>query len=203
MTSTILAPFARWLAVALCAIVSLFGGGPTSAAAQTPIIDYKVLATGKTSTMEKELNEGAEAGFKFQSVMGGETAFGGNEVVVVMSRSGPTKARYAYKLLATAKTSTMQREMQEAADRGFHYRGQTVFETLLGGDEVVVILERDENAEPRPFEYRLFATSKTGTLQKELLETGAAGFEVLGLTVSSTAVGGRELVAITRRARPQ
>jgi hypothetical protein len=196
----------RWLPLAVCAIVSLGASRLTSAGAQgqaAPVIEYKVLATGKTSTMEKELNEAAEAGFRFQSVMGGDTAFGGNEVVVVMSRSGSTRARYAYKLLATSRTSTMQKEVQEAADRGFHYRGQTVFETLLGGDEVVVSLERDEDTGQLRFEYKLFATSKTGTLQKELLEAGAAGFELLGMTVSNTALGGKELVAITRRARPQ
>jgi hypothetical protein len=85
----------------------------------------------------------------------------------------------------------MQKELQEAADGGFHYRGQTVFETLLGGDEVVVILERDKDAEQLGFEYKLFATSKTGTLQRELLEAGGAGFEVVGMTVSTTALGGK------------
>src|SRR5262245_30198273 len=37
--------------------------------------EYKTLATSKTSTMEKEMNEAAQAGFVFMSVMGGETAF--------------------------------------------------------------------------------------------------------------------------------
>jgi len=174
-----------------------------SATAQTAVgtVEYRVLATGKTSTMEKELNAAAEAGFRFSAVMGGETAFGGNEVVVVMSKS-PLRGRYAYRLLATSRTSTMQRELQQAADAGYHYRGQTVFETLFGGDEVVVILERDEAAS-QSFAYKLFATSKTATLQKELLEAGAAGYEVIGMTVSKTAIGGTELVAIARKARPQ
>src|SRR5262245_39710686 len=108
----------RWLLVAVSAISFLGASRPANAGAQAqpaPGIEYKVLATGKTSTMEKELNEAAEAGFRFQAVMGGETAFGGSEVVVVMSRSGPSRARYAYKLLATSKTSTMQKELQEAA----------------------------------------------------------------------------------------
>lgn len=199
-------PLDRWVWVPLAAILSLGAKGMTNAPHQTQpasAIEYRVLATGKTSTMEKELNEAAEAGFKFRSVMGGETVFGGNEVVAVMSRSGQTKSRYAYRLLATARTSTMQKELQEAADGGFHYAGQTVFDTLVGGDEVVVILERDRDAERLRFEYKLFATSKTGTLQKELLEAGAAGFEVVGMTVSKTALGGKELVAITRRARLQ
>jgi hypothetical protein len=174
-----------------------------SATAQTAVgsVEHRVLATSKTSTMEKELNAAAEAGFRFSAVMGGETAFGGNEVVVVMSKS-PLRGRYAYRLLATSRTSTMQRELQQAADAGYHYRGQTVFETLLGGDEVVVILERDEAAS-QSFVYKLFATSKTATLQKELLEAGSAGYEVIGMTVSKTAIGGTELVAIARKSRPQ
>ena len=35
----------------------------------------------------------------------------------------------------------MQKEFQEAADQGFSYRGQTVFETAFGGKETVVIME--------------------------------------------------------------
>ena len=167
-----------------------------------PAFDYRVLATSKTSTMERELNEAAEAGFRYQAVMGGETAFGGNEVVVVMARNeGAGRGRFAYRLLATSRTSTMQRELQQAADTGFHYRGQTVFETALGGSEVVVILERDKDAESQAFEFKLLATAKTGTLQKELLEAGANGFEMVGMTVAKTSLGGNEMVAITRRTR--
>lgn len=167
-----------------------------------PAVDYRVLATSKTSTMERELNEAAEAGFRYQAVMGGETAFGGNEVVIVMARNESVgRGRFAYRLLATSRTSTMQRELQQAADAGFHYRGQTVFETALGGNEVVVILERDKDAEAQAFEFKLLATAKTGTLQKELHEAGANGFEMVGMTVAKTSLGGNEMVAITRRTR--
>src|SRR5262245_30494314 len=91
--------------------------------------DYRLLATQKTSTMQKELNEAAAAGFRFEKAMGGQTGFGGKEVVAIMSRNGDTRARYEYKLLATNKTSTMQKELQEMGDLGFEYRDQTVFET--------------------------------------------------------------------------
>jgi len=165
-------------------------------------LEHHVVATSKTSTMEKELNDAAEKGFRFAQVMGGETAFGGNEVVAVMSKAAGTKTgRFAYRLLATSKTSTMQKELQDASNAGFQYRGQTVFTSAFGGDEVVCILERD-GAEPRDqIDYRLVATSKTGTLEKELQQAGAAGYEVVGMTVGKTAFGGNELVAITRRAR--
>lgn len=164
-------------------------------------IDYRLLATNKTSTMERELNEAADAGFRFQHVMGGESAFGGNEVVVVMSSLEPGRGRYAYKLLATSKTSTMQKELQEASDAGYDYTGQTVFRSAFGGDEVVVILERDKDGSGQKYDYKLLATSKTSTLEKELKEAGATGYETVGMTVSKTALGGKELVAITRRPR--
>jgi hypothetical protein len=169
--------------------------------AQQQTVEYRVLATNKTSTMEKELNEAADGGYRFQQVMGGDSAIGGQEVVIIMSRVQPSSARYSYRLLATARTSTMQRELQSAADAGFAYRGQTVFTSAFGGDEVVVILERDSNDPGTRFDYRLIATTKTSTLEKELLEAGRAGYDIVGMTVGNTAVGGKELVAITRRPR--
>jgi hypothetical protein len=167
---------------------------------QTESNQARVLATSKTSTLEKELNEAAEAGFRFSAVMGGETAIGGKEVVAVVTRAGasPSGGRYLYKLLATSKTSTMEKELREAADAGFEYRGQTVFESLFGGQEVVVILERDKDVTTRS-DYKLIATTKTSTLEKELLEVGNAGYSVVGMTVSKTALGGKELVAILKR----
>ena len=167
-------------------------------------VDHRVLATSKTSTMEKELNEAAEAGFRFQAVMGGESAFGGKEVVVIMSRTERKAAsRFAYRLLATSKTSTMQKELQDAADAGYMYKGQTIFQSAFGGDEVVVILERDKDSGTRPSEYKLLATSKTSTLAKEVQQAGAVGYEVVGMTLAKTSLGGKEMVAILKRSRAE
>jgi hypothetical protein len=186
-----------WMRIAAAGV--LFLTTPLVIAAQTSY-DYRVLATSKTSTLEKELNEAAEAGFRFSFVMGGETAVGGNEGVAVLTKTDQV-GRYAYRLLATSKTSTMQKELQEAADAGFEYRGQTIFKSAFGGQEVVCILERDNDATAHRYDYKLLATLKTSTLEKELREAGAAGYEVLGVTVSKTAIGGKELVAITRKAK--
>jgi hypothetical protein len=93
----------------------------------------------------------------------------------------------------------MQRELQEAGDAGFEYSGQTVFESAFGGQEVVAILERDRSAKPGRFEYKLYATKKTSTMQKELDDAGTQGFEFVGMTVAETAMGGQEVVTITRR----
>jgi hypothetical protein len=194
----------RYVVLGLFATSAGLCGVTEVADAQTPpAIEYRVLATTKTSTMEKELNEASEAGFQFQAVMGGDTEFGGSEVVVVTSRTSGSKSHYRYRLLATSKTSSMQKELQEAADEGFEYQGQTVFKSTFGGEEVVCILERDTNSNAPRSEYKLVATSKTSTLEKELREAGATGFQVLGMTVGKTAFGGKELVAIARRVKPQ
>jgi hypothetical protein len=172
------------------------------AAATDDAYDYRVMATNKTSTMEKEMNEAADAGYRFEKAMGGSSLFGGSEVVAVMakSKSAPGTARYAYKLLATSKTSTMQKEIQEAGNEGFSYKDQTAFKSTFGGDEVVVILERDREANSKiRYEYKLLATSKTSTMQKELQETGEAGFEFIGITVSKSAFGGKEVISILRK----
>jgi opacity protein-like surface antigen len=172
-----------------------------TSSAMAQAVAYRLLATTKTSTMQKEMNEAADAGYRFGGVMGGDTAFGGGEVLAIMVRMPEVAPKYAYRLLATSKTSTMQKEMQEAGDAGFEYRGQTVFSSTFGGEEVVVILERDKHETPKLFEYRLLATAKTGTMQKELQVAGDAGFEFVGITVANTAMGGPEVVVITRRAR--
>jgi hypothetical protein len=178
----------------------LLGGAVAPVQAQNaPRVEYRVLATTKTSTLEKEMNDAAAAGFRYAAAMGGDTAVGGKEAVAVMSRIQGGD-QYQYKLLATNRTSTMQRELREAAELGYEYRGQTVFETIFGGEEVVCILERNVDRRPEVSSaYLLVATSRTSTLQKELQQAGVDGYEVLGLTIGKTAMGGSELVAILRR----
>jgi hypothetical protein len=162
--------------------------------------DIKVLATNKTSTLEKEMNEAADAGYRFAAVMGGDTSFGGSEAVVIMTRHEDSAATFAYKVLATNKTGTLQKELQEAGNAGFEYKGQTSFKSTFGGKEVAVLLERDIKIETLPrYEYRLLATKRTSTMQKELAEAAANGYEFVGLTVADTLIGGAEVVCIVRR----
>jgi hypothetical protein len=164
--------------------------------------EYKLLATNRTSTMEKEMNEAAGAGYQFAEVISGATFFGGGEALVVMVRAKTEdhKTRYEYKLLATSKTSTMQKELQDAGDAGFEHRGQSVFKKTFG-TEVMVILERDRDIKPKLWEYKLLATKKTSTMQKEIMEAAAAGYWFVGFSSGETAFGGNEVVTIMRRPR--
>lgn len=163
-------------------------------------LDYRVLATSKTSTMEKELNAAAAEGYIFAGAMGGESSFGGSEVITVMKRdANAVTAGRKYKLVATSKTSTMEKELNQSGDEGFAYCGQTVFASTFGGREVAVILEFNPDSKAGRIQFKLSATSKTSTMQKELNQAGEAGFTFLGVVVGKTAFGGNEVISILQK----
>ena len=70
--------------------------------------------------MEKDLNQAVAQGSRFGAVLGGETTFGGSEVVVIMQKQqGRETSCFQYKLLATSRTSTMQKELTQEGENGF------------------------------------------------------------------------------------
>jgi hypothetical protein len=180
------------LLLSCSALLAVDGAAPRS--------EYRLLATSKTSSMEKEMNEAAAAGYTFSSVMGGETAFGGKETVVVMGKlDASTGALMKYRLLAASKTSTLEKELNDAGRDGYAYRGVTVFESAFGGREVAVILERPADA-GHPWQYRVLATNRTSTMEKELKQAGAESFRLHGMCVGKTAFGGNEVISILSKA---
>lgn len=80
--------------------------------------DYKLLATTKIDTMEKELNEEAQAGYRLVPVtmMSKKGMFGTREMVVVLEPA--PGERYEYGLVGTNRTGTLQKEIT-----GFEQRG--------------------------------------------------------------------------------
>jgi hypothetical protein len=137
------------LIATLVLLSSLFGDSINASVLTDDPIEYRLLATNKTSTMQKELSEAGAAGFLYSGQTIYNSAFGGREVVVILERSAGAETAYEYKLLATARTSTMQKELNEAGRAGFVFCGMTVAETALGGREVVSILRRQVSKELR------------------------------------------------------
>ena len=105
---------------------------------------FILLATNRTSTMEDELNAAGAEGYRFVGTQGGDTAFGGSEVVVIMERD-PEGRRYRYMLLSTSRTGTMERELNTAPPE-FEVVGMTIFDSTFGGDESAVILQAKASA---------------------------------------------------------
>jgi len=79
------------------------------------LLQYKLLATTRTSTMQKEINETAAEGYRI--LVGAPTS--GSEMALFLSREGTVADPYQYKLLATTRTGTMQKELNETADAGY------------------------------------------------------------------------------------
>src|ERR1044071_4743390 len=68
---------------------------------------YLMLVTTKTSTMQKELDEAAEEGFRI--VMGSPTST--MEMAILLERKAKPPDTFKYKLLATTRSATMQKEL--------------------------------------------------------------------------------------------
>lgn len=154
-----------------------------SAAAQgklkiEPGQQYLLLSTNKTSTMQKELDEAAGLGFR---IMMGVSNCGQMEMVLFLERVAEGPNVYKYKLVATNKTSTMDKELNEVAKEGFRLMPQTLMakENMLT-KEIVGVMEKPPKSNKR-YEYKLLATSLTGTLQKEVKQAEADGYSLVGM----------------------
>jgi len=139
---------------------------------------FLLLATRKTSTMQKELSQAAAAGYRI--LVGSHTS--GTEIALILEKVAEPPNTYEYLLLATTKTSTMQKELNEAAAKGFRLlpRTMTAKEQMMGPTEIVMMLEKAPGT-PAHYQYLLLATTRTSTLQKEMSQAIAEGFEVVGM----------------------
>ena len=139
---------------------------------------YLLLSTIKTSTMQKELNEAASQGFR---IIASSSSCGQSEAVLLLERIAQPPDTYQYRLLATTRTGTMQKELNDAANEGFHLLPRTTMaKEGLMTKEIVLVLEREPKVKKR-YEYLLLATSLTSTLQKEVSAAENKGFVLVGL----------------------
>ena len=139
---------------------------------------YLLLSTVKTSTMQKELDEASAQGFR---IISAASSCGQSEMVLFLERVTEAPNTYKYRLLATSRTSTMEKELNQAAQEGFRLLPRTITakEGFLS-NEIVTVLEQAPKSTKR-YEYRLLATSRTSTLQKEVAQAEGDGFVLVGL----------------------
>lgn len=166
----------------LIAILLIGLVGVSMASAQTSKGDsqpqYKLLATTRTGTMQKELDEVSAQGYRI--LVGSPTS--NTEMAVFLGKQGTPEAQYRYKLLATTRTGTMNKELNELADAGYRLIPSTMIAKpqLIGGIEIVMLLEK-EPTPTKQYEYKLLATNLTSTLQKEVTEAQDAGYRIVGM----------------------
>lgn len=147
---------------------------------------YVLLATTRTGTMQDEINQAAATGYRVVAASRTE----GAEVVVVLEQ---TAGAYQYRLLATTRTGTLQRELEAAAAAGFRVvpravttkrTGNVALRALSGNNpgegELLILMEKGPE-ESAKAQYQVLATSRTGTLQKEISQAAANGYVLLAL----------------------
>ena len=76
---------------------------------------------------------------------------------VCFAQEEKTDANLQYKLLATIKTSTMQKELDETAAQGY----RILVGSPTSDAEMAVFLSRDGSV-AEPYKYKLLATTRTG-----------------------------------------
>ncbi len=158
--------------------MTILTGTAVSFGQDANIPQYKLLATTKTSTMQKEIDQAATLGYR---ILVGSPA-DRSEMVLFLSKDGTVAEPFQYRLLATTRTGTMQKELNEVAADGFRLIPSTMIvkNQMFMGPELVAILEKTPRTDRR-FEYKLLATTKTSTLQKEVTEARNEGYAIVGM----------------------
>lgn len=99
---------------------------------------FKLIGADDSDELEQELNEAGAAGYRFAGSQGGKSTFLSVDDAVVVMAHDPAGRRFRYLVLATFRTGTMERELNEVPPE-FDFVGMTGF-----SGEGVVILEAED-----------------------------------------------------------
>lgn len=84
-----------------------------------------------------------------------------------------------YLILSTKRLQTMEKELDEAAVKGF----RVLYGAPTASFDIALFLKRLEKGESQPFTYKMLATSRLNTMEKELNGHAAQGFRLLPRTI--------------------
>lgn len=176
------------------AIVAMAAAATTEPArAQAPAGEYQILDTARSETMQRELQQAADQGYRLVPRQGGWL------LSAIMRKASEPAEPVEYLLIAAARTKTMQKEMSDAAAKGFR------FASIVGvGREVAIVMQRPSGHAAPTHEQMLLATSSARTMEREFQAEAAKGFEIVGQVtfIKPPIMGGNELVLLLERAVP-
>ncbi|MEP6901238.1 MAG: hypothetical protein ABJA66_05780 [Actinomycetota bacterium] len=134
---------------------------------------YLVLSTKRIQTMEKELDEVAAKGFR---VLYGAPTQQFDMSILLKRVENPTSEPYRYKVLATSRVSTMEKEMNDLAKQGYQLLPRTIiFKQGFVTAELVMLMERTPKSN-KTYEYKLVQGRTEVKIHKDIDEVGAQGF---------------------------
>jgi hypothetical protein len=106
--------------------------------------NYFMLSTKKAETMDKELNEVTKKGFR---VLYGSASSQNTEMGILMERLSGMTEPYSYKVLATVKLKTMEKELNELASQGYRILPRCMmYKTGFLLTELLTIMEKAPNS---------------------------------------------------------
>lgn len=153
--------------------------------------EYKLLTTRNISTIQKELDAAASEGYEVRGAMADGKFFVGTDIVIVLERLAGEKAqRFLYRILTTNgdRENEFSDGLHKAVSEG--YRPIKVIHQIdvgMGGiirpgkSTFLAILSRkagDENVSADDTEYKLLATMRTSTLEKEINQAAKQGYRL-------------------------
>lgn len=134
---------------------------------------YLVLSTKRIQTMEKELDEVAAKGFR---VLYGAPTQQFDMSILLERVPEPVSTPYSYKVLATSRLKTMEKELNDLAKQGYQLLPRTIiFKQGFVTAELVMLMERVPNSNQN-YEYKLVQGRKEVKIHKEIDQAAPQGF---------------------------
>src|SRR5215212_8434242 len=84
-----------------------------------------------------------------------------------------------YLVLSTKRIGTMEKELDEAAAKGF----RVMYGAPTEQWDMAILLRRVQDSGQAPYGYKILATSRNKTMQKELNEVARQGYRLLPRTI--------------------
>ena len=163
------------------ALFLVFAAAALAVSAQTKTTDlvklddgqsFLILSTKRIQTMEKELDEVAAKGFRV--LYGAPTVT--YDMALFLEKIENPERPFSYKILATSRNKTMEKELNEQASKGFRLLPRTmIFKQGLFTAEVVSVMERKFESNIA-YEYKLIEAGKETKLQQKIDAARADGF---------------------------
>jgi hypothetical protein len=141
---------------------------------------YVVLSTKRIQTMEKELDEVAAKGFR---VLYGAPTQQFDMAILLRRVQDSGQGSYSYKVLATSRNKTMEKELNEFARQGYRLLPRTIiFKQGFFTAEMVMLMEREPTSS-KSYEYKLITAGKETKLHKKLDEALTQGFSPVTMII--------------------
>jgi hypothetical protein len=107
---------------------------------------YRVVTATNTTAVEA-IQQVSDAGFRYLAQTVFTIPMGGNQVAVLFEHDPSARAelKYQYHLLVTTRITTMQKELEDAGQKGYQLLGLTAGRKLIGLNDIVAVMRRRSN----------------------------------------------------------